>query len=274
MEEQEAGSVLRTQPRSKIIRPGYINVYSLLSPQEERGLNFKIKYKELKPDWDESLVILGKKFEEILRGNGGEVEKVLDAGCGHGNYVIDEFRQKINWAVGVDLAPEFTAKNICLDEIKYANLAQLPFADSSFEVCFSLWALEHLPNPQAVLQEIYRVIKPGGYFLLATPNRRSFLIRLRAWLNGSLARKWVSLIYGRQEGDVFPIYYRVNEEKFLKRLLEGIGFGEVKIIPNFDPSYTSFGELTFRFSNLADRVFSSFGLQLTKSHLVGWAQKL
>ncbi len=274
MEEQEAISVLKTQPQSKVIRSGYINVYSSLSPQEERGLNYKIKYKELNPDWDESLVILGKKFEEILRENGGEVEKVLDAGCGHGNYIIDEFRRNIGWAVGVDLAPEFTAKNICLDEIRYLDLAALPLADNSFDVCLSLWALEHLPDPQAVLREIYRVIKPGGYFLLATPNRRSWLIRARAWLNGGLARKWVGLVYGRQAGDVFPVYYRANEEKFLTRLLKEIGFGEVKLIPNFDPSYTSFGELTFRSSNLADRVFSSLGLQLTKSHLVGWARKL
>lgn len=273
MEEQEVGSVLKMQPKSKVIGPGYINIYSLLSPQEERGFKFKIKYKKLNSDWDESLVILCKKFEEILRENGGEVEKVLDAGCGHGNYIIDEFRQKINWAVGVDLAPEFTAKNICLDEIKYADLSQLPFADSSFEVCLSLWTLEHLPDPQAVLREIYRILKPGGYFLLATPNRRSLLIRLRALLNYDLAKRWMSRAYGRKEGDVFPIYYRANEEKFLKRLLEEIGFSEVKILPNYDPSYTSFGELTFRFSNLADRVFSSFGLQLTKPHLVGWARK-
>lgn len=273
MEEQEAISVLKTQPKSKVIRPGYINVYSLLSPQEERGLKFKIKYKELNPDWDESLVILGKRFAEILQERGGEVDRVLDAGCGHGNYIIDEFRQKINWAVGVDLAPEFTAKNICLDEIKCANLSQLPFAGSSFEVCFSLWTLEHLPDPQAVLREIYRILKPGGYFLFTTPNRRSLLIRLRALLNYDLAKRWMSRAYGRKEGDVFPIYYRANEEKFLKRLLEEIGFSEVKILPNYDPSYTSFGELTFRFSNLADKVFSSLGLQLTKSHLVGWARK-
>lgn len=274
MEKQKEASGLRMQPKSKVIRPGYINLYSPLSSQEERGLKFKIKYKKLNSDWDESLVILCKKFQEILRESGGEVEKVLDAGCGHGNYIIDEFRRKINWAVGVDLAPEFTAKNICLDEILYFDLAALPFANNSFDICFSLWALEHLPDPQAVLREIYRVIKPGGYFLFVTPNRRSLLIWLRASLNYGLTRKWVSLVYGRKEGDVFPVYYRANEEKFLKRLLKEIGFGEVEILPNYDPAYTSLGELTFKFSNLADRIFSSFDLQLTKPHLVGWAQKL
>jgi len=236
-------------------------------------VKFKIKYKGLCPGWDESLIILCDRLAEIIKEHGGELERVLDAGCGHGNYVIDEFRREIKWAVGVDLAPELTANNICLDEIRYSDLSSLPFANSSFDACLSLWVLEHLANPQTFLREVFRVLRPGGHFLFATPNRQSALVFLRSLLSGSVTKRACALVYGRKAEDIFPAHYRANSLRSLKKLFEEAKFDEVTIIPNYDPSYTSFGELTFRLSNLSDKLLSSLCLQLTKPHLVGWAGK-
>jgi len=95
--------------------------------------------------------------------------EILDAGCGHGNIVVDEFRKNIKKAVGIDFNKEATSKNVCLDEIVIGDLEKMPFSSESFDVVLSLWVLEHLENPLKVLSEIYRVLKPGGAFFFVTP---------------------------------------------------------------------------------------------------------
>jgi SAM-dependent methyltransferase len=50
----------------------------------------------------------------------------------------------------------------------------LPFRDNSFDVVISLQVLEHVEQPAAVLCEIYRILKPGGWFYLTCPNYLSF----------------------------------------------------------------------------------------------------
>jgi SAM-dependent methyltransferase len=42
----------------------------------------------------------------------------------------------------------------------------MPFADNSFDAAWSIWVLEHIPNPEKALDEMRRVIRPGGYLLL------------------------------------------------------------------------------------------------------------
>ena len=42
----------------------------------------------------------------------------------------------------------------------------MPFADGEFDAAWSIWVLEHIPNPQAALSEIRRVVKPGGVILM------------------------------------------------------------------------------------------------------------
>jgi len=61
----------------------------------------------------------------------------------------------------------------------WQNAAQLPFDDATFDVVSCLEALEFMPDPDAVLSELLRVLRPGG--LLLTTNRIGKLAR---WLPG------------------------------------------------------------------------------------------
>ena len=47
----------------------------------------------------------------------------------------------------------------------------LPFEDNSFDMVYSSHVLEHIPNPEKALQEIYRVLKPGGINFCVVPTR-------------------------------------------------------------------------------------------------------
>ena len=160
----------QSNPGSKVLNHSYINVYSELTPQEKRQLEYKSLFKKRFPEWDESLILLSEKFGKIFQDRSDLL--LLDLGCGNGNYIVDEHREKIRWGVGFDVSPEETSKNICLDEFFYGDASEsLPFDDNIFDVALSLWVLEHLESPKEVFLEILRVLKPEGYFLFTAPNK-------------------------------------------------------------------------------------------------------
>ena len=54
------------------------------------------------------------------------------------------------------------------------DIADLPFLDNSIDVVFNSAVLEHVPNPQKVVDEIYRVLKPNGVIYTAFPFMQGF----------------------------------------------------------------------------------------------------
>ena len=55
----------------------------------------------------------------------------------------------------------------------------IPFNDESFDICFSVEVIERLNNPQNIINEAQRVLKPGGMLFLITPNVHSIAQKLR-----------------------------------------------------------------------------------------------
>ncbi|MGE5487576.1 MAG: class I SAM-dependent methyltransferase [bacterium] len=88
-----------------------------------------------------------------------ESTKVLDVGAGRGYLqdVVDDY-------TGLDIsesAARFFHKPFVL-----GSATQMPFPDASFDAAWSIWVLEHIPNPEGALREMRRVVKPGGYLYL------------------------------------------------------------------------------------------------------------
>lgn len=91
--------------------------------------------------------------------------RVLDAGAGEARHARQFSRQRY---VGVDLGVGDAAWDYSrLDVV--ADLAALPFRSESFDACLNIVTLEHVPDPRAVLGEIFRTLAPGGHFLLVVP---------------------------------------------------------------------------------------------------------
>lgn len=239
----------------------YITEYSDLGPKERRQLAYKRRYKSERPDWDDSMVLLTSLVSERVTPG----SSVLDAGCGHGNFVIDELRPSFSSAIGIDADPKATSKNVCLDRVLTGFLERLPFPDASFDVVTSLWVLEHVEHPETVFKEVHRVLKPGGFFAFVTPNRRSLLIRFRRLMSKRLADVLLSRFYGREDKDVFDVSYRANDVKTFHSLATSAGFGVEVLQENQDPSYTSFEPVTYAIS----RWVSNLDASATRPHLIG-----
>lgn len=103
--------------------------------------------------------------------------QILDVGCGIGGsslYLAERFNAH---ATGITLSPVQANRAIQraqaagLDhrtEFRVADALNMPFADASFDLVWSLESGEHMPDKQQFLQECYRVLKPGGTFIMAT----------------------------------------------------------------------------------------------------------
>lgn len=237
-------SALQHNPRSKVLDGDYIHIYSTLTPQERRQLSYKRRYKKERPQWDDATIRACAAFQVSCDQRRGDLT-VLDAGCGNGNYLIDEFRSRISWAAGVDASSDATQGNICCDEVKIAPLDALPYPDNHFDCVLSLWVVEHLEKPEAVFRELYRVLKPGGMLLFLTPNVDAALLRVKRLLKRTYALTLNRRMYGREEEDVFPTYYKANTLSALQKMLRSAGFQDSTLSLNDDPSYLAFSSFTY-----------------------------
>ncbi len=103
-------------------------------------------------------------------------KKVLDAGCGTGYGSAFLATNGAKQVVGVDISPEavtyakrnFQASNLIF---QVGDCCNLKFPDNSFDGVVALEIIEHLNHYPQFLGEVRRVLKPGGFFLVSTPNK-------------------------------------------------------------------------------------------------------
>jgi len=104
------------------------------------------------------------RISKLLNG------RVLDIGCGIGDFL--KFRKN---TVGVDVNPE-TVK-YCQEQGHDARLMEvdiLPFDSSSFNSVVMDNVLEHIEDPEPILNEVKRVLIDGGCFVIGVPGRKGY----------------------------------------------------------------------------------------------------
>jgi len=93
----------------------------------------------------------------------------LDVGCGWGAELLKSVEPHIKKGIGVD----FKAPALISDKLETLSLKldkELPFADKSFDIVTLMAVLEHLDQPEFIISEIDRVLRPGGVLLLTVPS--------------------------------------------------------------------------------------------------------
>lgn len=94
---------------------------------------------------------------------------LVDFGCDYEMTLINKVKHKFKQVIGIDIVSQ--PKRIGNVEIIPADLEKkLPLAANSAETVTMLAVLEHLPHPERAVAEAYRVLKPGGVFLVTVPS--------------------------------------------------------------------------------------------------------
>ncbi len=108
--------------------------------------------------------------------------------------------------------------------------------------------LEHIEKPDVYFAECHRVLKPGGFLCLRTPNRWGYASMVASLVPNRLHAKVVSWVQpGREALDVFPTYYRANSRRAVRRLLREHDFSGCVYAHISEPSYFVFSALAYRF---------------------------
>ncbi len=122
--------------------------------------------------------------------------------------------------VGVDVDKAIREHPLLRDRV-IAWGGHLPFAPNSFDLVTANMVVEHVPDPESFLADVYRVLRPGGRFLFHTTNYSYYLAFLASLTPDTLKKRIVFLLEGRNEEDVFPTRYRLNTRRQIQRLAEG-----------------------------------------------------
>ena len=115
----------------------------------------------------------------------------------------------------------------------------VPFPDESFDIAYSANVLEHTADPERVLMEAMRILKPGGILHMETPNYLSYfeghyMVFQPPILWKPMLPAWVKFVYGRDpafaktlQTEINPVWFRKTVRK-LSRIfpLELISLGE------------------------------------------------
>jgi 2-polyprenyl-3-methyl-5-hydroxy-6-metoxy-1,4-benzoquinol methylase len=114
--------------------------------------------------------LIARTVEKL--GLGGEL--LIDVGCGQGN-LWPLLKARFARCIGVDavrypgLSPEIEWCEARLDS------ERIPLADNTADLVICSETIEHLENPRALMRELTRLIKPGAWLLVTTPNQLSLL---------------------------------------------------------------------------------------------------
>ena len=154
----------------------------------------------------------------------------IDGGCGD-NSIVADFGARAKTATGIDLIDhDPQVKNY----IK-ADIRKMPFPSEYADLVTLRFVVEHFENSETYLNEIYRVLKPGGKIVFLTTNLQSPLILLpRIILPNPIKRLILSKLFKVSETDIFPTYHRLNTTRKIKRIGDKFRIEKLQYISDFN----------------------------------------
>ncbi len=139
--------------------------------------------------------------------------RLLDVGCGNGRFLslLREFGPPEWKLVGVEFDESAVAQCRALGfEAHAGRVEDLPANDGTFDAVIMLQLIEHVDDPVAIARSVHRLLRPGGVFIIETPNLGGLDYRLFK------ARWW-----GHYH---FPRHWNLFSTASLERMLRGAGF--------------------------------------------------
>lgn len=175
--------------------------------------NYQTNYSDLNPSLynDPIRIVKAQKIVTIIKDfskSDLNLYKCLEVGCSTGkntNYLANFFQE----CIGIDIDEK---------AVKFGNLnrkdnvyfligdgMQLPFENNFFDVVICNHIYEHVPDSQKLMEEIFRVLKPGGFCYFSAGNKFSIMeghykLPFLSWLPKSVANKYLQFT---KKGEIY-----------------------------------------------------------------------
>ena len=184
---------------------------------------------------------------------------VLDFGCGTG-ILLQDIDKLYKSSCGLDISRHMLeyARNTCKNsDLIIGDGEQLPFFDETWNAVVCRGAVHHIPNPQKALNEMYRILTPGGALVISEPSIDSILMRLIRILLYKNSKK-------------FSKGHKAFKSKHLTKILQKSGFTVIEVkffgyiayplcgFPDFIPllNYIPFNRYITKLLILLDKLLS------------------
>lgn len=159
-----------------------------------------------------------------------EPKSVFEIGCAKGSLLRRILDSGANRVVGVEYVDDIAAiaRKRCPEaKIIAGDIEAIDSSDlgSDYDLVIANHVLEHLVNPDRVLQKLYGMLRTGGQFIGALPNIRHWSIARDVFFRG----RWDYA----DEGILDRTHLRFFARKNIYELFQNAGFTKIEIIPDF-----------------------------------------
>lgn len=215
---------------------------------------------ELRAAWYPQHISESNLLDKTIQAHLQSTDVMLDLGCGSGRLYDGDYRGLCRRVIGVDQDPAIRNNETVIHRIS-GSAEYLPIKAESIEFIYSRYVVEHLKRPEDVFAEIARVLRPGGTFVLLTPNVWHYVTLL-----SHLTPQWFhtrvnTRLRGRRARDTFPTLYRANTRRRLRQLAAIVGLREEEVqMIEVMPNYLMWARLPFLAGVLYERIVNSSSL--------------
>ncbi len=158
-----------------------------------------------------------QEFHDLCASAIPRGSRILEIGPGPSNRT-SRFLATLGELHGLDPDAD-AARNDALTGFERLTGERYPFPDASFGACVSNYAIEHIPDADAHLAEVARVLQRGGAYVFRTPNRWHYVSLFSSvtphWVHELLANR----LRGRsaEDHDPYPTVYALNTQTAIER---------------------------------------------------------
>jgi SAM-dependent methyltransferase len=173
-------------------------------------------------------------FYSLVRGLAmrHKVKHVLDYGAGRNRYAQDfnqdtdsyllrdlrDLRYGGAKVTAADVDPEVLTHPTSENQHVIVPGESLPIEDGTFDLIVSDYVFEHIEDPKIVADELQRLLRPGGWLAVRTPNRYGYLKLAASLVPNRLHDAVLKYVQPHRKAvDTFPTFYRLNCRKDFER---------------------------------------------------------
>lgn len=216
----------------------------------------ELEYYKTKPGWQDGT-------QEYLGFLSGFVFSndaiVLEIGPGPHSPTTKHLRSKVAYIDGLDIDKR-ALNNPDLKNVTTYDGREFPIQNDSYDLVFADYVMEHVEDPELMLKEIYRILRPGGHFVFRTPNIYHYVSIISRFTPHSFHLAVANRARQNPDDaiDPYPTFYRFNSKRAVLSAVNRASMKNVEIkLVEKQPSYLQFSSWAYRLGVAYERLVNS-----------------